>query len=113
MKANERTITLHSQEVKNGKQTFIASSAEIGGKWYKIKFTKDVNLVPKSKGLYELTFDLDDCSMERGKPYVSADGTVKLGNATLWIRDVVELLKYSEEQLKQANREALADVFGD
>ena len=46
-----RKITLHSQEVRKDKQVFIASSAEINKKWYKIKFTKECVDAPKTKGL--------------------------------------------------------------
>lgn len=106
------TITIHSQEIKKDKQSFIASSAEINGKWYKIKFTKDCNLTPKVKGLYDLTINFDDCSVENGKVYRRTDGTTGVANDTIWVQRVIELREYTDEELKAVNRYALGNIFG-
>ena len=109
MESTVRTITLHSQEVKKEKQTFIASSAEINGKWYKIKFTQDCEGAPKKRGLYDLTIDFDNCSIEAGKRYTNSKGKSGVANDTIW----VGLRQYTEEELKAANRMAMGNIFGD
>ena len=106
-----RKITLHAQEVRKDKQTFIACSAEINNKWYKIKFTKDCPESPKTKGLYELSIDFDNCSLEKGKQYTTKNGKKGTANDTIWVRDVVALRKYTDAELKVANRAAMSAVF--
>ena len=108
-----RTITLHSQEIKKDKQTFIVSSAEINGKWYKIKFTQNCVGYPKEKGLYELTIDFDDCSVEVGKKYTNSRGKSGVANDTIWVRHIVGLRKYTDEELAVANRQTMSNIFGD
>lgn len=107
-----RTITLHAQEIKKDKQSFIACSSEINGKWYKIKFTKECDTTPKTKGLYELTIDFDECSVEFGKRYTKNNGDVGVANDTIWVRHIVGLRKYSDEELKAVNRMAMGNIFG-
>ena len=108
-----RTIELHAQEVKKDKQSFIASSAEINGKWYKIKFTKECNDMPRVRGLYELVIDFDDCSVEKGKPYTNSKGKQAIANDTIWVRHIVGLRMHTEEELKAANRAAMNELFGE
>lgn len=107
-----RTILIHTQEIKKEKQSFPASSAEINGKWFKIKFTKDCDGAPRTRGLYDLTIDFDECSIEKGKMYTTSNGEQKKSNDTIWVRHIVGLRKYSEEELKKANRMAMENVFG-
>lgn len=107
-----RKITIHSQEIRKDKQTFVASSAEINKKWYKIKFTKECVDSPKTKGLYELTIDFDDCSIEKGKPYTNNAGKKGISNDTIWVRNIVGIRKYSDEELKAENRNEMSAVFG-
>lgn len=113
MENTVRTITIHAQEVKNDKQTFIASSAEINGKWYKIKFTRDCDGIPKKRGLYELTIDFDECSIEVGKKYTNSKGKNGVENDTIWVRHIVGLRQYTEDELKAINRASLSTIFGD
>ena len=108
-----RNIIIHAQEVKKGKQTFIACSAQIGGRWYKVKFTKDVVDNPKEKGLYDLTIDFDTCSLEKGHTYVRKDGSLGSANDIIWVKNIVALRQHSEEELRDANRAAFAGVFED
>ena len=108
-----RTIIIHSQEIKKEKQQFIASSAEINGKWYKIKFTKDCADTPKYRGLYELVIDFDTCSLERGKQFTNSKGESVKGNDTIWVRHIVGIRKVTEEELKERNRNDMASVFGE
>lgn len=107
-----RTITIHAQEIKKEKQSFIACSAEIGDKWYKIKFTKDCDGTPKRKGLYELTIDFDECSVEKGRAYTNSKGREGVANDTIWVRHIVGLRAYTEEELRAENRMAMNNIFG-
>lgn len=107
-----RTIILHAQEIKKDKQSFIACSAEINGKWYKIKFTKECDGTPKTKGIYDLTIDFDECSIEVGKKYTTTNGKYGVSNDIIWVRSIVGLRKHSEEELKADNRIQLGKIFG-
>ena len=108
-----RKIVIHAQEIRKDKQVFIASSAEINKNWYKIKFTKECIDTPKTKGLYDLTIDFDECSIEKGKQYTNSNGKKGVANDTIWVRHVVALRQYTDEELKSANRMAMSAVFGE
>lgn len=106
------TVKLHTKEITKDKQKFFASSAEINGVWYKIKFVKDVKEAPTSKGLYELTIDFDNCSLEKGATYVSKKtGEIVAGNATIWVRKIEAIRKFTEEELKAENRIVFNEIF--
>lgn len=108
-----RTITIYSKEVKDGKKTFVVSSAKIGERWYKIKFVQGCAESPKTSGVYNLTIDFDDCSLEKGKPYTSATGRQGISNDTIWVRHIVGLTKYTEDDLKHTNRAVFEGIFGE
>ena len=110
---NVRTILVHAQEVKKDKISFIAFSTEINDVWFKVKFTKSCNDVPKERGLYDVTFDFDYCSLERGRSYVGNDGTEKHGKDTIWVRKIENVRQYTEEELAEANRIRMNTIFGD
>lgn len=106
------TILLHAQEIKNDKQKFIACSAEINGKWYKIKFTKECEGTPKKRGLYDCTINFDDCSIEKGRIYTRNNGETGIANDTIWVTNIVGLRQYTDEELKAMNRLAMGNIFG-
>lgn len=108
----KRTITLHAQEIKKEKQTFIACSAEINNTWYKVKFTKECANAPRTRGLYELTIDFDMCSVEAGKKYTNKKGKEAYSNPTIWVRGIVDIRKHTEEELRAKNRDAMNAIFG-
>lgn len=110
---NNRTLTIYTKEVRKEKQVFFASDAIINGKWYKIKFTKECNKSPKEKGIYELIVSIDSCSLEKGKKYVDKEGISKTENDIIWVREVVNLRKYTEDELKELNRATMIGVFGE
>lgn len=106
-----RKITLHAQEVKKDKQSFVACSAEINKKWFKIKFTKSCNNAPKTSGLYELTIDFDNCSIEKGKPFTTKSGRKGVANDIIWVREITAIRKYTDEELRAANRIGMSAIF--
>lgn len=106
-----RKITLHAQEVRKDKQSFITCSAEINKKWFKIKFTKECENAPKERGLYELTIDFDDCSIEKGKPFTSKAGRKGVANDTIWVRKITAIRKFTDEELKASNRIDMSAIF--
>lgn len=110
---NIRTFTIHAQEIKKEKQSFIACSAEINKKWYKIKFTKECEGAPKRKGIYELTIDFDCCSIERGKRYTNSQGKHGISNDIIWVREIANIHPYTDEELKASNRMAMSNIFGE
>lgn len=113
MENKTKTIKLYAKEIQKDKQKFISSSTEINKKWYKVKFTKDCNVKPEQQGWYELTFEYDGCSIEKGKTYVRKDGKRGTENDTLWIRNVIKLRKFTDEEMNEAKREQLDEVFGE
>lgn len=107
-----RTIKIHAQEVqKSKKEKFIACSAEINGKWYKVKFVKGVADAPAENGIYDLTIDIDACSFEKGKYYQNSYGEQKRANDIIWVRNIVALRKHTEEELKEENRAVFGEIF--
>lgn len=109
-----RTIKLSAKEIKktDGKGTFISCSAKIGGKWYRIKFTKEANGEPKKRGLYDLTVDDNNCSLQRGRVKTKADGTQYTENDIFWVNKIEALRQYTEEELAEMNRKTMDGVFG-
>ena len=51
-KDNKITIQCYAREIKTEKNSFIAVTSRINGKFYKIKFKKDCNTIPRKKGLF-------------------------------------------------------------
>lgn len=113
MTNTQRQILVHAQEVKLDNKKFITCSAEINKKWYKIKFTQDCEGAPKKRGLYDLIIDFDDCSIERGKQYTRKDGTIGINSDTIWVRKIVNNHQWSDDELTEANRVMLQNIFGD
>ena len=109
---NVRTILLHAREIKKEKQSFIACASNINGTWYKIKFRKDCENIPKIKGLYDLTIDFDYCSIERGRTWETEDGKSGKNDDIIWVEKIVSIRQYTEEELKQGNRDKMSAIFG-
>lgn len=109
-----RTIKLSAKEIKktDGNGTFISCSAKIGAKWYRIKFTKEAVGEPKKRGLYDLTVDDSNCSLQRGRVKTKADGTQYTENDIFWVNKIEALRKYTEEELAEMNRKTMDGVFG-
>lgn len=108
----EQTIKVSGREVSNGNQKFISCSAEINKKWYKIKFVTGCNDVPSAKGIYEVTFDTKNASIEKGKPFTTKNGKKGIDNPTIWIKKVIKNRPYTEEDYDRENEEAFGEVFG-
>ena len=109
----KRTFRVFAKEVRKENRSFIVCNAQINGRWYKIKFTKTCNETPKIKGLYDVTVDFDNCSIEKGKPYTTADGRTGVANDTIWIKRVEILRMLDENEVNQINRDAMWEVFGE
>lgn len=107
-----KTCELHCREIKKENNAFIVSNAELNGEWFKIKFTKSCNQVPRERGLYSLTFDLGESSYQEGKTYVTKDGEVKKDTPTIWVKDVIELRKLTKEEISKKNREQMGKILG-
>ena len=105
------SFVISAKEVKQEKNSFIACSAKIGDSYYKIKFTKECERVPKTRGLYDLVIDEDKCSIQKGKKYVTKDGYEAIGNPTIWVKEIASIRKYTEAELAEINRANFAGVF--
>lgn len=112
MTNTERKITILVKEIKKDKQTFYVSSAKIGETWYKIKFVKECIGAPVHSGKYELTIDFDFCSFEKGKVYTNKKGKDLPENDIIWVKKIVDIREYSEEELREENREKMSAIFG-
>lgn len=108
-----KTFTITSREIKTDKNSFISSSAKIGDRYFKIKFTKDCLTKPNKRGLYRLTIDTTKCSIERGDKYINKQGFEAEGQPTIWVREVNYLTPYTEEELNAMNEKKFEAVFGE
>lgn len=111
---NTQKLTIYAKEIKLGDgKSFVAFTTLVKTKWFKVKFTRNCLTTPKEKGMYHMTINIDDVSIEKEKFYTDKNGVKKKGNPTIWINKVVELSKYTEEELKQIREAKLESVFGD
>lgn len=106
-----RTIEIYAKEIKNDKQCFISATTQISGVWYKVKFTKECLNNPRTKGIYRLTINFDDCSIEKGEYYENKKGEIRRGNSIIWINKILRIEKKSDEELKEDNRKAFEEIF--
>lgn len=113
MENKTMTITIYAKQVKLDDKKFIASTAKIKDKWYKIKFPMESEKQPKTNGVYDLTFTYDNASIEKGKKYKNKYGEEAVTNDTLWVREITKIRKYTDEELNERNRERMDEVFGE
>lgn len=112
MENYSRTVKIYAKEIKKDKQTFIVCSGKIGENYYKIKFRKTCKNAPDEVGVYDLTVNLKDCSIEKGKPYTDSETKKqKIGQATIWVEKIEELRKYSDEELREISLKNLKEIF--
>lgn len=107
-----RTITIHTKMTKKDNTNFPTHAAQIGDTWYQIKFTRTCYGQPLEAGRYDITIDFDECSIERGSIFTRDDGTTGRRNDIIWIKSIVNLHKYTEEEFKEANRADMEAIFG-
>lgn len=107
----QKTIRIYGKEVKTEKNSFITFSSKINNRYYKIKFTKDVDGVPKRKGVYNLTVNTKDISVQNGGKYEAKDGTIKDGTPTLWIKSFVTITKVPQDVLDAENKKVVDAIF--
>ena len=64
----EKTIKIFTKEclTKDGKK-FLTYSTKIKNTFYRVKFTRDVDTLPKKQGYYNLTFDTSYASIQKQK----------------------------------------------
>lgn len=92
---------------------FLTQTAHINNKWYRVKYTQDCEgSTPKRTGLYDLTINPLKCSVQAGRKRTSKDGHEYTENDTLWVREVVNLRKYTEEEIAKLNAEKMTKIFG-
>ena len=109
---NQVTFRIYTKEIKSGNQKFYVSSAKINDEWYKIKFTKDCDRAPKDRGIYDVTVDYDDCSIESGKLYTKDNGETGIAPDNIWIKKLIDIRRYTEDELREMNREKISKIFG-
>lgn len=108
-----KTITIHAREIKTEKNKFISSSTKIGNTYYKVKFVQTCERSPREKGLFELTFDTLNASIQNGKKYITKDGYEALGNPTIWIKKITDIRKFTDEELSEISEAKFAGVFAE
>ena len=102
-----RTIEVFAREytTKDGNHKFYSYSSKINGTYYKIKFRQAVTNVPRAKGVYFVTFNDDNCSIEK-----DTQGY----NDTLWIHavDAIDVKPFDSENYQaEAHAKMVAEVF--
>lgn len=113
MTNTNQKIIMNAKEIRKDRQTFIACSAHIRDRWYKIKFTRACEGAPTAPGSYELTVNINDMSLQAGEKYTKRDGTEGRGNDIIWVRKITTLRARDEEEKAADNRARMAAVFGD
>lgn len=103
-----RTFKISAKEIKkkDGTGSFISCSAKIGDNWYRVKFTRDCERTPKRRGLYDITVNDDNMSIQKGKiksPYAEND--------TLWVRVIDDIRRYTNDEVTALNTAKLSKVF--
>lgn len=106
------TTRINAKEVQNGNSKFPAFTALLNGKWFKIKFTQECEKSPKTKGVYNLTFDTKNSSIQKGKKFKREDGSEGVGNDTIWIRKIEKVVKYTDEELAEMNAKDVENAIG-
>ena len=104
-------FVMSAREITKDKKHFVACSAEINGQWYKIKFTRDCAGAPREKGLYKIWLNIDDCSYEPSRKMRREDGSEFTTNPTIWVKAIDRIQPFTEDELRERNRNQLADVF--
>ena len=105
------TTRINVKEIVNGNTKFPSCSAKINGTWYKIKFTQECEKSPKTRGVYNLTFDTINSSIQKGKKFVSKSGNEGVDNDTIWIRKIDEIVKYTDEELAEMNAKEVENAL--
>ena len=98
---------------KDGKKTFCAFSAQIGRKWYKIKFTQESEGAPRKPGVYAVSLDKDQLSIQHGKKIKTKEGDDFVENDTLWVRGKAFCEPVSEDELRKENAAKIDRLFDD
>ncbi len=106
-----RTLKVFAKEIAKDKQKFITCSALIADKWYKIKFNKECTGIPRERGVYDITIDIADTSYQRGAMYTNKKGESARSNDIIWIKSIKEIRKYTDDELREQNREVMLAVF--
>lgn len=106
------TTRINGKEIQNGNTKFPSFTAKINGNWFKIKFTQECEGAPKTKGVYNLTFDTLNSSIQRGKKYTKNDGSEGTSNDTIWIRKIEKVVKYTDEELAEMNARDVENAIG-
>ena len=108
-----KTFVISARKVKVNNKSFISCSTKIGDTFYKVKFRKDCEKAPKKPCLYDITVDIDKCSIQNGKKYITKDGYEAIGNHTIWVSEVMELREYTDEEMSEINRAKFDGVFAE
>lgn len=108
---NVQIITIYAKEIKTEKNKFLTFTTRIKDTYYKVKFTREVRDIPAEKGTYELTIDLDNVSIQCGEVVTTKSGKQVQENDTLWIKHIVGIRKYTQDDYKEVNRLKVEELF--
>lgn len=109
---NIQTINVYAREINSNGRMFVTCTANINNRWYKVKFKRGVANNPTVRGLYKMTIDVDDCSIEKGSKYTDKNGKTAVGNPTIWVGAIKSIEQYGDDYFKEKNREKFAEIFG-
>ena len=107
------TIKVSGKYVKNGDRKFPAFTSCINGEWYKVKFTRNCPNAPTTNGVFDVTINIDNCSIGKGEPYTTKAGVSRISNPTIWVHNVIALRQYTDDDFKEQNRAKFAEIFGE
>ena len=107
MENNNVTLKVYAKSIEADGKKFLAYSTKFNGTYFKIKFRSDCLITPKTAGVYDITVNTFNCSVQNGGKYTNKNGEEKIGTPTLWIKVVDNCRKYTEEEINAENAEAV------
>lgn len=108
----DMTISAVEKSAKNG-QKFIVTYTRINGVSHKVSFRKECNERPTKPGRYNVTVDSKALGTQPGKQYVSkVTGNVHNEPSIIWVKDVIEIVRISNDELNELQEKEVLKLFG-
>lgn len=106
----KRVFEVYAKEIRNDGRQFVACSTNIKGAWYKVKFNKQCENVIKSRGVYNVSADDMNMSIQAGQRVTNSKGKEVVTNPIIWIRHC-DIVKLTDEELSIRAAREVANIF--
>lgn len=107
-----KEFKITAKTIKTDRTSFIVCKAKIKDIWYKVKFRKECENVPKRNGMYVVKAEDYNLSVQRGAEYVDKKtGEIQKLSNILWVAQC-ELREFTPEEYYELTSRQLESVFG-